>query len=72
MMSSGLGWTHRQQGDPGGFAKEFFDRIQALEGSTAYHTPSATYGRGAFWAMIHSTQVDVRYGEHLATAAGPS
>ncbi len=72
MMSSGLSWTDiGDKSTLGGYTKEFFDRVQALEGSAAAryafqpHTAEA-----AFKAMIHSTSVTVRYGERMTDHGG--
>ncbi len=67
MMSSGLSWTDiHTKATLGGYAKEFFDRVQALEGSSAArYTFQPHTAEAAFRAMLQSTTVDVRYGERI-------
>lgn len=63
MVSSGLTWT--DIGDKrtlGGYAREFFDRTQAIEGTLdgRYHFQPKT-AEAAFKQMLHSAHVPVRY-----------
>lgn len=68
MMSSGLSWT--DIGDKttlGGYTRQLFDRIAALEGSQAARYAFEPHiAEAAFASLLHSTSVSVRYGQRLA------
>lgn len=74
MMSSGLGWTDfGARGTLRGYTGEFFDRTQAAEGlpDGRFHFQPHT-AEYAFRAMLHTTDVRVRYGERIRDRGGVS
>lgn len=72
MMSSGLGWTDiGNKSTLGGYTKEWFDRVQAAEGTVAgRYAFEPRVAEDAFRAMLHTTGVQTRYGERLRESTG--
>jgi hypothetical protein len=72
MMSSGLGWTDTgDRSTIGGYTREFFNRMQAAEGSPEgrYHfQPSVA--EDVFEAMLAHPRISVVRGDRLAEAGG--
>jgi hypothetical protein len=73
MMTSGLSWTDR--GDPtviGGLADEFFDRVQAAEGSLRGRFAfEPSVAEAVFEEMLDDARVEVLLGRRLLVGGGP-